>query len=140
MSDSLETHRDYLLGEWRGAQAAPLSLRKAALVAALLDAYVDRQFAADPDADDILAFRRTRAGAAPALTLIMALASGQARLVIDAVPVPVERYGSLSVEDFMVSLYNDHSVQRVLLVDADGARHDMQGLLAEAVADLIDEA
>ena len=63
--DSLRPHRDYLEADWRAARAAPLSRRKAMLVAALVDAYVDRLFAADPDADDILVYRAKLGAAAP---------------------------------------------------------------------------
>ena len=97
------------------------------LVAALVDAYVDRLFAADPDADDILVYRAKRGAAAPALGLILALCAGRdgVRLVIEA--------------DFMISLYNDHSVPRLLLALPDGGRRDMLEVLGEAVAAL-DEA
>lgn len=136
MSDSLQQHRDYLEAEWRALQAAPLSARKAMLVAALIDAYVDRLFAADPDAEDILAFRSRIAGRSPSLGAIMALCSGRARLVTEAVAVPLADYGALAVEDFMVSLYNDHSVQRLQLELPDGTRQLAAVFLAEALATL----
>ena len=124
--------------EWRAARAAPLSRRKAMLVAALVDAYVDRLFAADPDADDILVYRTKLGAAAPALGLILALGAGRdgVRLVTEAVSVPLADYGALDVEDFMVSLYNDHSVPRLLLALPDGGRRDMLEVLEEAIAAL----
>lgn len=134
--DSLRPHRDYLEAEWGAARAAPLSARKARLVAALIDAYVDRLFAADPEAGDILEFRAGVAAQSSALGHIMALCAGRARLVTEAVVVPIADYGALAVEDFMVSLYNDHCVQRLLLVLADGSRADMMETLRDAVAAL----
>jgi hypothetical protein len=137
--DRLDAHRDYLEDEWRAAQAAPLSMRKAMLVAALIDAYVDRLFAAQPEPDDILEFRAGLAARSSALRMVFDLCaqrSGGARLVIEAVAVPIADYGALSVEDFMVSLYNDHSVQRLRLVTPDGGRHDVMAALGEAIAAL----
>jgi hypothetical protein len=61
----------------------------------------------------------------------MALCSGRVRLVTEAVAVPIADYGALAVEDFMVSLYNDHSVQRLRLNGS-----DMMKTLAEAIAAL----
>lgn len=134
----LDRHRDYLLGEWSGARAAPLSARKAMLVAMLIDAYVDRLFAADHPANgDVLAFRAEMGAQSPALGRIMALCSGRGiRLVTEPVQVPLAEYDRLSVEDFMVSLYNDHSVQRLMLVKDDGRRHDMLDTLRDAVSAL----
>lgn len=108
------------------------------LVAALIDAYVDRLFAADPEAEDILEFRASVGRRSEALALVMALCSQRdgSRLVTEAVAVPIADYGSLAVEDFMVSLYNDHSIQRLRLVTADGARSDMMAVLGEAIAGL----
>ena len=134
--DRLAPHRDYLDGEWRALRAAPLSARKAMLVAGLIDAYVDRLFAADGAADDILEFRADVALRSPALGQIMALCAGRAQLVIEAVTVPLDDYGALAVEDFMVSLYNDHSVQRLRLIAADGHPQDLLETLEAAVAAL----
>lgn len=134
--DSLRHHRDYLEDEWRGLRAAPLSVRKAMLVAMLVDGLVDRIFAEDAEADDILAYRAGLAAASPALGLILTLASRRAELVTEAVAVPLAGYGGLSVEDFMVSLYNDHSVQRLRLIAPDGERHDMLDALDAAIAAL----
>ena len=58
------------------------------------------------------------------------------RLVTEAVTVPIADYGSLSIEDFMVSLYNDHTVQRLRLALPDGTRVDMLETLREAMAAL----
>ncbi|MCS6759540.1 MAG: hypothetical protein MO852_11710 [Candidatus Devosia euplotis] len=68
--------------------------------------------------------------------LALCAAGDKTRLVIESVAVPLAEYGRLSVEDFMVSLYNDHSVQRLLLVTVDGARHDMLDTLEGAIAAL----
>ncbi len=68
--------------------------------------------------------------------LALRVAGDKTRLAIESVTVPLADYGRLSVEDFMVSLYNDHSVQRLLLVSADGTRHDMLDTLEGAIAAL----
>lgn len=138
--DSLEPHRDYLEGVWLAAQAAPLSVRKAMLVAMLVDAYVDRMFAARGEIDDILEFRAELAKRWPALGQIMALCSGKGSLTIEAVTVAIADYGRLPVEDFMVSLYNGHTVQRLRLVRPDGDREDMLPVLAAAITALDAEA
>jgi len=136
--DSLHQHRDYLDGVWRKAQATPLSARKAMLVAALIDAYVDRLFAAQAEPDDILEFRAAMAAGSEAVGLVMTLCSpgGSVRLVTEAVAVPIADYGALGVEDFMVSLYNDHSVQRLRLVLPDGSRRDMHEALRAALVEV----
>lgn len=135
----LGRHRDYLLGEWQRARQAPLSARKAMLVAMLIDAYVDRLFETTRERDDILEFRALRARQSPALGRITALCSGRGvRLVTEAVAVPLADYGALPIEDFMVSLYSGHSVQRLLLVSEDGGRHDMLATLEEAIEGLIE--
>lgn len=129
----LTAHLAYLRAEHEAAQRAPLSGRKALLVAMLIDAYADRLFTAQAEDDDILEFRERLAAAAPALRLVFDVAAGRAQLVNEAVEVPVAQYGTLSVQDFMVSLYNGHTVQRVRIVAAEGARHDAHEALAEAV-------
>ena len=106
------------------------------LVAALIDAFVDHQFAEDPVADDLLAYRAERAARSPALALVMGLCTRQVAVVTETVPVPISDYHRLSIEDFMVSLYNEHSVQRVRLVRPDGSREDMMETLAAAIAAL----
>jgi hypothetical protein len=130
----LTYHWAYLEAEFAAAQAAPLSRRKAMLVAALIDAFVDR--VAAERAEDVLAFRQAAAGS-PALALVVALCGGEGvRLELEAVQVPVAEFGKLAVEDFMVSLYNDHSVQRLMVVGPDGVRQDAQKVLAAAMATL----
>lgn len=132
----LAVHRDYLNAEWRTAQAAPLSLRRVLLVAALIDAYADRLFAATTQAEDILVFRARLAAGSPALRLVFDLCAQRAdgpRLAIEAVEVPIAEYGAFPVEDFMVSLYNDHTVQRVVLVLPDGGRRLAHEVLADAL-------
>ena len=119
---------------WEAAQAAPLSARKLALVCGLADAYADRLFAEQSDADDILEFRRGLAGRSPELGLCFAVVRGDARLLTEAVQVPLSDYGQLRVEDFMVSLYNDHSVQRVRIALADGTRLLAHDVVGQAVA------
>jgi hypothetical protein len=133
----LAVHFALLTEEFEAAKIAPLSARKAMLVAMLIDAYADRLFAAQSGEDDILAFRARLAANAPALGLVFelcALRAEGARLVIEAVDVPLADYGGLEIEDFMVSLYNDHAVQRVRIALLDGSRRDVHEVLAEAIA------
>ena len=125
---TLDEHLALIVEEHRQAVAAPLSSRKALLVAVLLDHFADRVFAqfrtSMPDflpvADDLPAWRGKLASNSAALAAIFALGSGQAQLRIDSVEVPIAAYPALSVEDFMVSLYNGNTVQRVMLVGPDG--------------------
>lgn len=115
---------------------APLSRRKALLAVMLADACADRLFAADPAADDILVFRDGLRRRHPSLGLIFDIAAGRSPIVIEAVEVPIARYGELRVEDFMVSLYNGHTVQRLRIALPDGGRLDIHAVLAEAMAAL----
>lgn len=136
---SLAEHWAYLEAEWQAARAAPLSLRRAMLVAALLDAYADRLFAAAPEADDILVFRTELAAAVPALGQVYELCAqrvGGPRLAVEAVSVPTSDLGDLPVEDFMVSLYNDHTVQWVVVAWPDGRRRLAHDVLREAMVAL----
>ncbi|MBN9309108.1 MAG: hypothetical protein J0I99_04810 [Devosia sp.] len=111
-----------------------LSRRRAMLAAHLADAYADRLFAARGEtASDVLEFRARLARAHPALSLVFDLVAGRAELITEAVEVPIAEYGSLRVEDFMVSLYNHNTVQRIRLVTADGRHRDVHEVLAEAV-------
>jgi hypothetical protein len=98
----------------------------------LADAYADRLFGAQQERDDILAFRAGLAERSTALARVFALVRGELKLVTEAVAVPLSEYGQLSVEDFMVSLYNGHSVQRIRIVTADGTREDARDVLAKA--------
>jgi hypothetical protein len=99
-----------------------------------VDAYADRLFGEQDGTDDILEFRRDLAGRSPELGLCFAVIRGDARLVTEAVQVPLAEYGGLSVEDFMVSLYNDHSVQRVRMVLGDGTRLPAHEVVGQAIA------
>jgi len=120
----------------------PLSLRKALLVAALSDSFVDRLFAGQEAVTDRLGFRAGVAAKHPTLGTVMeicALRDDSPRLALGTVRVPMEDYAGLSVEDFMVSLYNEHSVQRVMVCWPAGRQEDGQALLAAAVAGLEQE-
>ena len=135
MSANLTAHWDYLDGQWRAAQAAPLSRRRAYLVVYLIDAYVDRLFAVS-GTDDVLAFRAEVIAQNAALACVLELAAqrdGGTRLEVQTIKVPLENYGQLSVEDFMVSLYNDHSVHRMMVVGADRAPELAHRVLAAAL-------
>ena len=131
---SLEQHFVDLAAALAASEAAPLSAKKAMLVVLLADAQADRLA---PAGGDVLAFRAGLASGSDALALVFALAAmreGGARLVTEAMEVPLAEYGGLSVEDFMVSLYNSHSVQRVRVALPGGGRRDVHELLRDAVA------
>ncbi len=105
----------------------------------LVDAYIDRLFEADGESDDILTFRASLAVTNPALGTVMdlcAFRSGGPRIILDTVAVPLSDYQSLSIEDFMVSLYNGHTVERVQVLFPDGSRQDAHEVLAEAISRL----
>ena len=139
---SLDEHLALIVEEHRLSLAAPLSPRKALLVAVLLDHFADRVFARFrtgmpdvlPPADDLPAWRAKLASRSPALAAVFALGSGQAQLRIDAVAVPIADYPALGVEDFMVSLYNGHTVQRVMLVEPGHEPVLAHDILAAALA------
>ena len=121
------------------ARAHPLSTRKTLLVAVLLDNFCDEAFEtlrSQPDrvffAVDVLAFRASVKAASPALRLVLdlcALRPGGPRLETRSVEVPLSEYARLSVEDYMVSLYNRNTVQRVLVVSGNEVQlaHDVLG-------------
>lgn len=124
-------------------RAAPLSRKKAMLAALLVDAALDAQFVPTPGRDDILDYRAGRMAASPALALVADLAAMRLdgpRLIVESVEVPLADYNRLSVEDFMVSLYNHHSVQRVRIALPDSARHDAVTVLSDALAELMSQA
>ena len=120
--------------------AAPLSRKAAMLLVLLIDAEIDRQFAASGEGDVLLFRERLAAGSKP-LALVMALAAmreDEPNLVLEAVEVPLENYPALSEADYMVSLYNGGTVPRVLIA-AGAARHDALATLRAAVAALFGE-
>lgn len=131
----LSSHLAYLEGALRDAIAAPLSLRKARLAAALADTFPDRLFAVQRTGDDILQFRASLGRSSPALAAIFDLCSGRdgVRLAVESVEVPAADYPELLVEDFMISVYNGQRVQRIVFAHADGRREDAHSVLAEAV-------
>jgi hypothetical protein len=143
VAPSLSGHFALIEAELAAVRAHPLSKRKTLLVAVLLDNFADRAFEAHrtaPErvfgAEDVLAFRDELRRRSPAQGLLFdlgAMGPGGARLETRAVEVPIPDYHRLSVEDFMVSLYNRHTVQRVLLVAADGGTRLALEVLEEAV-------
>ena len=140
---TLEARFALILEEHRHSLAAPLSVRKVLLVAVLLDHFADLVFARWRDtpervfgAQDVLAWRAALAKQSAALGLVGELASGRhdgALLRVDAITVPIADYPKLAIEDFMVSLYNQHTVQRVVIVRRDGSTVLAHDVLAEAV-------
>src|SRR5215216_6743247 len=97
---------------------SPLSRKKAMLLALLIDAQIDAQ--AD---DDLLAYRAALAKANPALGLVMdlcAMREGGPSLVLEPVTITAADAASLREADYMVSLYNAATVQRVRFAWRDG--------------------
>lgn len=132
--EDLAHHLAYLEAAVDEARRLMLSRKRAVLAAHLVDAYADRLFAARGEpAADVLEFRAGLAAASSALSLVFDLVAGRAELVTEAVEVPIAEYGKLSVEDYMVSLYNHNTVQRIRIVTADGRHEDVHEVLAEAV-------
>lgn len=121
------------------AAEAPLSRRRAMLAVLLADDFVERCFSeGGTGAEDVLAWRDALAARSSALRVIFALAAMEVdgvRLVIDPVAVGSDERAALNTPDYMVSVYNQGTVMRVLVVLGD-ERHDVHAVLAEAVAAL----
>lgn len=115
-------------------EASPLSRKKAMLVALLIDAQIDRRMTGDP-----LAYRSKLSYATPALGFVMELAAmreGGVQLVIEPVTISAEEAATLKEADYMVSLYNKATVQRVRFAWSDGRREDALTVLRQAAAAL----
>ena len=113
-------------------EASPLSRKKAMLLALLFDAVIEA------GADDPLA-ARAAAASHPALATVMELAAMREegpRLVLEAITVSAAEAATLREADYMVSLYNGATVQRVRIAWPDGRREDALTLLRRAVAAL----
>ena len=113
-------------------ESAPLSRKKAMLVVLLLDAAIGES------AEDPLAHRRAATND-PALAVVMDIAAmreGGVRLVLEPVGVTPAEAGVLREADYMVSLYNGATVQRVRVAWPDGRRADALALLRQAAAAL----
>ena len=141
---TLEAQFALIVEEHRQSLAAPLSARKVLLVAVLLDHFADLVFTRWRDmpervlgAQDVLDWRATLAKQCPALALVAHLASGKhdgATLRIDTIRLPIADYPALGIEDYMVSLYNQNSVQRVVVARRDGSTVLAHDILAAALA------
>jgi hypothetical protein len=140
---SLDQHLELIEDEYAAALETPLSARQARLVAGLVDKFVDRLFLdrraalAAGGIEDVLAYRLRLKASSQTLAAIFDLCAipASAQLVTEAMEVPIADYPKLSVEDYMVSLYNRNTVQRVFMV-ADGKRELVHPLLGEAIAEL----
>ena len=116
-------------------EASPMSRKKAMLLVLLIDAAVD---AARPDGADVLAHREAVARRSEALALVMELAAireGGARLVVEAAEVTADEYPALGEARYMVSLYNEATVPRLVIVGAGAVRAALP-VLRRAVAEL----
>ena len=110
-------------------EAAPLSRKKAMLLVLLLDEAIGA------GADDPLARRAEVAAAHPALATVMELAAMREtgpRLVLEPVAVDAAEAAALREADYMVSLYNGATVQRLRIAWADARRADALDLLRQA--------
>ena len=145
MSLTLAEHLSLIEDEHAASLAAPLSARQALLVAVLLDHLPDRVFAARRhaapntvfSAEDLPAYRQKLREQSPALSTIFdlcALRPDGPTLKVVAVEVPIADYPNLSTADFMVSLYNGNTVQRVLLVLPDNEAKLAREVIAAAMA------
>lgn len=121
------------------AGAAPLSKRRMMLAVLLVAQFADRLFAATEPDGDILAFRTRLAATDPTLALVLSVAAmlpDGPQVFTEPVAVPLADYAGLEVEDFMVSLYDGLSVQRLRIVEPGGSRHEAHAVLDDAVAAL----
>jgi hypothetical protein len=145
----LAAHWQLLQRDLAASLAAPLSLRKAWLVAVLIDHLPDRLWQActetgrpPPDgAPDLLAYRAQLRSGSPALAEVFALVAMEPDgpcLQLLPVAAPADAVTALPVEDFMVSLYNNHHVQRLLLITP-SSTSPAHAQLTAAVADLAGE-
>jgi hypothetical protein len=141
---TLAAHFSLIRAETVDLDAHPLSARQAKLVLTLLDKFADRVHAAwrgtAPErlggAADILAWRGILRERCPALGAVFDACAvpPAAELATRAVAVPIADYPQLSTADFMVSLYNGHTVQRVLLVWPEGTTRLAREVIGEALA------
>jgi hypothetical protein len=142
---TLADHFALVDDEYQASLKALLSIRQAWLVATLIDHLPDRVFAAYRDtapekvfnAEDLPAYRTILRQNSPALATIFdlcALRPEGPTLKVVAVEVPIAEYHKLSVEDFMVSLYNQNSVQRVVVAWRDGRQALAHEVLGEALS------
>ena len=95
--------------------------------------------AAGRGADDPLAARAALAAADSALAIVMelcAMREGGPALVLEPVTVSAAEAAGLREADYMVSLYNGATVQRVRIGWADGRREDALSVLRQAAAAL----
>lgn len=141
LPDPLAERFALIEAEYRLSLAAPLSRRKALLVAVLLDDFADRCFDAwrhEPErvhgAADPIAYRAELARRSPAMAAVFALGNQTATLRLDSVEIPIADYPALGVEDFMVSLYNGNTVQRVMLVAPGAGPVLAHAILDDAIA------
>src|SRR4051812_36882607 len=121
----LAGHLAYLRESLAASESAPLSRRAAMLVVMLADAFADRLSGAA--GGDILDARADLAARSADLALVLDIAAMRDDgpcLVVETVEVPPEDFPTLSTADFMVSLYNDHTLQRLLVALSDGSRRD----------------
>jgi uncharacterized protein YjbJ (UPF0337 family) len=111
-------------------EASPMSRKKAMLLVLLIDAAID---SARPANADLLAHRRAVAAAHPALALVIALTAMREdgpRLAVHAVDAPPR-----SEAEYMISVYNDATIPRLMIV-VDGVAREAVPLLRQAVAAL----
>ncbi len=115
-------------------EESPLSRKKAMLLALLIDAQIDRRMTGDA-----LTYRSNLSYRSPPLGFVMELAAmreGGVQLVLEPVTISAEEAATLREADYMVSLYNKATVQRIRFAWKDGRREDALTVLRAAVAAL----
>jgi hypothetical protein len=125
----------YLREALAHSDEAPLSVRRAMLVVMLVDALVDEL--GGRVGEDPLRARAAIAHLSSELALVLEIAAhrgGGPRLVVEEVEVPLVHFETLATAEFMVSLYNEHTVSRLLVAIPDGTRQDARPVLHAAVA------
>jgi hypothetical protein len=112
-------------------ERSPLSRKRAMLLALLVDEAIGA------GVDDPLAARTATADNALAIVMeLCAMREDGPRLVLEQVVVAAADAAGLSEADYMVSLYNGGTMQRVRIAWPDGRRADALEVLRQAVAAL----
>jgi hypothetical protein len=135
----LKDYWPFLRDAVQTSREAPLSRRKAMRAVVLIDGLLDKISESGAVGDDLPEARRAIAAKWPSLAVIMDLAGVERdgpSLVVMEQEVPLKRYQDLAVEDFMVSLYNNHCVQRLVVIGAAMAPIPMEHLLDKALEEL----
>ena len=135
----LKDYRRFLHEAVQAYREAPLSRRKAMRAVVLIDGLLEKILESGAVGDDLLEARRAITAKWPSLAVIMDLAAVERdgpSLVVMEQEVRLEQYQQLAVEDFMVSLYNNHRVQRLVVTRGGVAPISLEQLLDKALEEL----